>query len=146
MRVLEDEQQGLTPTFPEEQALDGVEGSLAPLQGAERLPLRIGDGEVEQGEQRRQYGDQAFVQRPQLLRDLLSHFVWIFPSVDLKVALEELDYGQVRGRVCQRNGGGFQEPPVTAALRGVRELPGETRFAHTWLADQGHELPAPLQG
>ena len=53
VRVLEDEEQRPPATLPEQEALDAIEGSLAPLRGSQSLPRRIQDRHVQEGEQRR---------------------------------------------------------------------------------------------
>ena len=54
VKVLEDEEQRLHLALTEQQALDGLERSLAALRGIEGLPAELFHGDVEQGEEGRQ--------------------------------------------------------------------------------------------
>ena len=71
VQVLEDHEQRLHLALAQQEALDGVEGALAPLRRIERLPLGVLDGHVQERQQGRQGRLEGAVEREELAGDLL---------------------------------------------------------------------------
>jgi hypothetical protein len=90
VEILEDHEHRLHLALAEQQALDGVERSPAPLRGIESRPLRVLDGHVEQRQQGGETRLEGPVQREQLAGDLLLDLAGAFLIVDLEVSLEEI--------------------------------------------------------
>jgi hypothetical protein len=121
VEVLEDHEEGLLSGFPQQQPLHGVERALATCSRVERLPRGVVRGHVEQGQQRRQRRLQGFVQGEQLAHHLLPDLAQVVPVLDLEVALEEVDHGQVACRLAVRDRGALDGEPALQAV-GVGEL------------------------
>ena len=60
---------------------------------------------------------------------------------DLEVALEQVDHGQVAGRLAVGDGGGFENQPILHPM-GVGELVDEPGLAHAGFAHDGDHLAA----
>ena len=139
VQVLEDHQQRLHLTLPQQQTLDGVECELAALGRVEVLPGRILDRHVEERQQRGQQGLERAVQAQHPPQHLGAHLPVIVLVADLEVALEQIDHGQVARGLAVGDGRGFQDYPVLHPMR-VGELVDQPRLAHAGLADDRDHL------
>ena len=142
MEVLEDHEEGLQLALAEQEALDGVEGPPAALRRIEGLPLGVLDGHVQERQQGGQGRLEVPVQREELAGDLLPDLAVGLAVVHVEVGLEEIDDGQVAGRLAVGHGARLQDEPVLGAV-GVGELVEQARLAHPGLADGRHELTVP---
>jgi hypothetical protein len=88
MEVLEDHEERLDLALPEQEALHGVQGPLATLQGLERLPPVIIHRHVQEREERREARLEGRIEREKLPGELLSDLPGIIAEVDLAVSLE----------------------------------------------------------
>ncbi len=111
--------------------------------GIERLPVGVIDGHIEEGQQRRQHGLQRFVQGEELARHLLADLAVGLAIVDLEVGLEEVDDGQVAGRLAVGHGACFQDQPVLDPV-GAGELVHEAGLPHAGFPHDGDELAVAL--
>ena len=62
-QILDYDEERLDLALPEQQALQGVQGSVTALRGLERLPLRILHWDVQECEERRECGLQGRIER-----------------------------------------------------------------------------------
>ena len=69
----------------------------------------------------------------------------IVPVADLEVALEQVDHGQVAGRLAIGDGGSVQDQPLLYPM-GMGELVDQPGLAHPRLADDGDYLAAARAG
>jgi hypothetical protein len=145
VQVLKDQQQGLRLTFPQQQAFQRLQGALAALGGVEGLPRCIVNRDVQKRQQRRQGRPQGRIQRQQLAGDLLANLARFLAVVDLEVALQQVTDGKVGGRLAIGDRVAVEDQPPRRAMR-VGELVEETRFAHSRLADDRHELAVASSG
>ena len=70
---------------------------------------------------------------------LLANRRRVVAVLDVEVRPEELDHGQVRGRLAVRDRGAVHDEPALAAMR-LHDLPDEPRLADARLPDDGHDL------
>jgi hypothetical protein len=145
VQVLEDDDQGLDLALAQEQALDRVEGLVAPLERIEGLPGRLFHWHVEECEERRYGGSERRSERQGLAGDLLADLSRVVAAVNLEVAAEQLDHGKIRGGLAVGDGGRLHHQPAVHAVR-VKELPKETRLAHARLPDHRDHLAVPPAG
>ena len=122
--------------------LSACERALAALrrvEGAKRTVLRQ---HLQEGQQRREGVLQGLVERQHLAGHLGPHRAGVVPLVEVTVALEQVDDGEVGRRLAIGHRGALQHPP---ALRGVGmdKLIDQARLAHTGLAHQRHHLAVP---
>ena len=150
VEVLHDHQQGLDLALPQQQTLDGVQHALAALGRIQGLPLRVLDRHVQEREEGRQGRPQRLIQREELVGDLLVHPSPIIGALNLEVGFEEVDDGQVGGRLpVGRHGPRLKDEPAFRVRR-LGELIEEPGLAHARLPDDRHDLAmaraGPLQG
>jgi hypothetical protein len=141
VQVLEDDEDRLPLALPEQEVLDDVEGVLPTLGGIERPPVGVFDGYVEQGQQGGQDRLEAPIQREEFASHLLTDLAVRFAILHLEVGLEEVDDGQVAGRLAVGHGARFQDQPVLSAV-GVGDLVDEAGLPHPGLPDDGDQLAA----
>ena len=145
VQVLEDHHQRLDLALAQQQALDRVERLLAPLERIEGLPGRLVHRHVEERQEGGHGGPERRGERQDLPRDLLPDLPRVVAALDLEVAAEQLDHGQVGGGLAVGDRGGLHDQPAVHAM-GVGELPEETRLAHARLPDHRDHLAVPLAG
>jgi hypothetical protein len=104
VQVLEDQQHRLHLTLAQQQMLDGFEDTPAALLGIERLPLGVLDRHLQQRQKGRERRLQGPVERQQLACDLLTPAADVVLGVDLEVALEQVEDGQVGGGLAVGHG------------------------------------------
>src|SRR5436190_7600117 len=96
VQVLEDDEERLGLTLPEEETPDRIEHALAALGRIERLPRSVLDRHVEQGQQSGQGRLQRTIQG-ELASHLLADLALGLALVHLEVGAEEVDDRQVAG-------------------------------------------------
>jgi hypothetical protein len=116
VQVFEHHEEGLLLALAQEEALDGVEGSPAALRRIEGLPLSVIDGHIEQRQQGGQDRLEGPIQREELAGHLLADLAVGFAIVHLEVGLEEVDDGQIAGRLAVGHGARFEDEPVLGAV------------------------------
>ena len=134
MEVFEHEQERLDPRLAHERAPGRLERRLPPLRGIEALPSRIVHGHVEQREQRRQRGLERAVERHDLAEHLLADVPMRIALTDPEVRPEEIDDGQVAGRLAIGDGAGLEDQPAVDTVR-MSELEHQPRFPDAGLPD-----------
>jgi len=139
VQVLEDHHQRLDLALAQQQALDRVERLLAPLGRIEGVPGRLVHRHVEERQEGGHGGRERRGERQDLPRDLLPDLPRVVAALDLEVAAEQLDHGQVGGGLAVGDRGGLHDEPAVHAV-GVGELPEEARLAHARLPDHGDHL------
>jgi hypothetical protein len=105
VKVLEEERHRLHLALAKDEVLDGVEYSLAALRRAQCLPLRIGDRDPEEREERGYRAAEALVEREHLAGDLFLDRASAVSVIDFEVHPEQIDEGQVRRRLAVGDGG-----------------------------------------
>src|SRR5262249_14437297 len=141
VQILEDHHEGLDLASPQQQALDGIECLLAPLEGIEGVPGRLVHWYVEQREEGGHDGRERRGESQNLPGDLLANLPRVVATLDLEVTAEQLDHGKVGASLAVGDRGGLRDEPAVYAVR-MEELPEETRLAHSWFPDHGDDLPA----
>ena len=139
VEILEDEEDGLVVTLPQEQALDGVERALPALGGIEPLPLGVLDGHLEEGQQGGQGRLEGPIQREELSGHLLSNLAVGLAIVDLEVGLEQVDDRQPAGRLAVGHRARFQDEPLLSPV-GVGELVDQAGLPHAGFSHDGDQL------
>ena len=142
VQVFKDQQQRLHLAFAQQQALEAVERALAPLRWIERQERTVRWQGVQEGEQRRDRRLQRLVQGEELPGHLGPDGAGVVTLLDMAIALEEVDDGEIRRRLAVRHRGAFEQQPALGAV-GVAELIEQPRLAHAGLADHGHHLAVP---
>ncbi len=71
------------------------------------------------------------------------HRLPIIAGVELKVGLEQIDDGQVGGRLAIRIGTGLEDQPAVGLMR-ADELIAQAGLSHPGLPDHPYHLPPPL--
>ncbi len=145
MQILDEDEEGLDLALAQEEPLDTIEDALAALWGVEPFPPGIVDGNVEEGQESRQPGLELAVQGEKLAGRLLADPPAVIAGLDLEVALQQVDDGQVGGSLTVGDGAGLEDEPVRAAV-GMSEFPVEAGLAHAGLADDRHELTVSAAG
>src|SRR5262245_33306986 len=102
LEILEHEEQGLVLGFPKGEPPDRLEGALTPLGRIEGLPSLVVQGYVEEREKGRQAQLERRVEREEPPLHLLADRWRVVAVLDAEVRLEELDHGQIRGRLSVR--------------------------------------------
>src|SRR4030095_7264740 len=97
MQILEDDQERLDLAFPQQQALDGIERLLAPLEGIEGLPGHLVHGYIEQRQEGGHDGRECRRERKNFPGDLLANLPRVVATLELEVTAKQLDHGKVRG-------------------------------------------------
>jgi hypothetical protein len=101
VEILEDQQERLLARFSKQQSLHGVQRALARVDG---LPGGVVHGHVQQGQQGWQRGLERAVEGEHLAGHLLTNLAKIVAVLDLEVALEQVDHGQVAGGLAVGEG------------------------------------------
>ena len=109
VQVLEQHQKRLHLALPEQQTLHAIQRPLPPLRGIEPLPRGILDWDVQQREQRREGGLQARSSDSSLPVTFSRIFRVLVPPLDLEIHLEQVDNGQVGGRLAVGHRATFQD-------------------------------------
>ena len=94
--------------------------SMPSLNGIEALPAWVIDGNIEQGEQRRQRRLQLFVERAGLLDHLPADLLKLIPVLDPEIALEQRDHRQVARRSSVRDRRALEHEPAEQIGQPVR--------------------------
>ena len=97
VQVLDDEQQGLHLAFPQQDALERVQGALAALGGLERLPRRVLDRHIEQRQERWRGGREGVIEAAEVSGHLVADRRQIIAVVEVEVALEQVDDRAIGG-------------------------------------------------
>ena len=112
VQILEHQEQRLDLALAEQQALDGVEGSLAAVGGAQLAPLRRVVCDVEEPEERWKERPQRLVQGQELSRNLLADRPRSITLVDLEVRPQQLNDRKIGRRLAVRDGEAFEDGPA----------------------------------
>ena len=142
VEVLEDDEQRLDLSLAQEQALHRVQGALTALRRVKRRPRGVVDRHVEQRQESGHGGLQGLIQRQEPAGDLLADGSWIILVLNLQVALEQVDHGQVRRGLPVRNGARLHDEPPVGPV-GVRHLPDQSRLPDARLPDESDHLTGP---
>jgi hypothetical protein len=145
MKILEDQEQRLDLTFPEQQPLDGIESPLTALGRVERFPRCISGRYVQQGEQWSKHRLQRAVERQELARHPTANLAMVVMRLDSEIRFEQLDHRQVRRGRTIGDRRAFENQPAVGLVR-MRELPDESRLPHAGLADDRDNLPVARGG
>ena len=139
VQILERQAHGLDLAFPEEEALERLQGALAALGRIEGLPLGIRDRHVQESEERGQGRLQRRIQRDQLAGEFLRDLPRVVAGLDLEVRPEEVDDRQIGRGLAVGGRAGFEDEPAVRAM-GMDELPEQPGLAHAGLAHHSHDL------
>lgn len=104
MEILEDQQERLLARFSKQQSLQGVQRALAALARVDGLPGGVVHGHVQQGQQGWQRGLERAVEGEHPAGHLLTNLAKIVAVLDIEVALEQVDHGQVAGGLAVGEG------------------------------------------
>ena len=140
VEILEEHEERLDLTFPQEEPLDRVQGPLPALRRVEGTPRDIVDGDIEQRQERRQERLQRPVQRQEFARHSFANLPRVVALLDAEICLQQLDDGQVRRGPPIGDRAAFEHQPTVGAVR-PRELPDEAGFPDAGLAHDGDRLP-----
>ena len=140
VQVLEDQEQGLDLTLPEEQALDGLQGALAALWWIEGLPRLILDGHVQERQEGWEGWPKGCVQCQGASDEPLTDTPLVIALLDLEVAPEQVADGEVGRGLAVGDRAAFELEPALGVM-GPCKLVEEARFAHTRLTNDRHDLP-----
>ena len=88
---------------------------------------------------------QRRVEREEPLRHLLANRSRVVAVLDVEVRFEELDHGEIRGRLAVRYRVRVQESQPWLRWR-LRDLPDEAGLADARLPDDGHDLAVAGRG
>jgi hypothetical protein len=139
VQVLDHEQNGLDPRFAEPEPLDRLQRALAALRRIQRLPGTVVYRHVQQSQERRQARLKSPVERQEPGRHLLANLWRVVAVLDVEVGPEEVDHGQIRGRLAIRDRGAVADEPAVVAMR-PHDLPDQPRLTDARLPDNGHDL------
>src|SRR2546430_4145986 len=109
------------------------------LLGIQSLPGGVLHRYVEQREDRGEGQLQGLIEGEELAGYFLSNTSSVVTGLNPTIGLEQVDDGQVRGRLAIGDRVTREEEPARGAM-GVRELPEEPGLAHAGLADDRHDL------
>ena len=98
MEILEEQEERLDLTFPQQEPLDRLQDPLPALRRVEGAPRVIVDGDIQQRQERRQERLQRPVQRQELDRHSFANLPLVVALLDPQICLQQLDDGQVRRR------------------------------------------------
>jgi hypothetical protein len=142
VQILTDQQQRLHLAFAHEEALEPVERALAPLRWIERQEQAVRWQSVQEGEQRRDHRLQRLVQGEDLPGHLGPDGARVITLLDVAIALEEVNDGEIRRGLAIRHRGAFEHQPALGTV-GVAKLIEQPRLPHAGLAHQRHHLTVP---
>ena len=149
VQVFKHQQQRLHLTFAQQHALEGLEQALATLRRVEAAKRTVVREHLQQGQERRDSVLKGLVQREDLPGHLGAYSARVIGLLDVRVALQQVDHGEVRRGLPIGHRGTLQDPPALG-LRGVETLIDETGLPDAGLPDHRHHLPVPchrtLQG
>ncbi len=112
LQILEHERHRLHLALTQQEALDGLQGTLPPPGRVERLPRPVVHGQVEQGQERRQGDLERRVQGEELAGDLLADGALVIAVADPAVGLEQVDHGEIGRGLAVGDGARFQHEPA----------------------------------
>src|SRR5262249_10924196 len=130
LKVLEDQAQGLDLALAQEQALDSLQGALAPLGGIEGLPFEIFNRHIQERQEDRQCRPEGCIQRDKLTGDLLTDFPYLVAVLNLKVGLKQVNDEEIRGSLAVGDRAAFKHKPATGAM-GLGEFVEEAGRAYS---------------
>ncbi len=122
VQVLKDHHQGLDLALAQQQALDRVERLPAPLGRIEGLPGRLVHRHVQERQEGGHDGPERRGECQDLPRDLLPDLPRVVAALDLEIAADKLDHGEIRRRFAVRDARRFDHEAAVRAM-GVGELP-----------------------
>jgi hypothetical protein len=96
VKILEEQQERLDLTFPEEEPLDRVHDPLPALRRVEGAPRGVVDRDIQQRQERRRERLQRPVQRQEFARHSFANLPLIVARLDAQIGLQQPDDSQVR--------------------------------------------------
>ena len=149
VQIFEDQQQGLHLTFAEQDALQGLQGAAAALQGIQGQERTVGRQGFEEGQHSGHGVLERVIQGQELPSDFRPDRAEVIAVLDATVGFEQVTDWQVRRGLAVGHRATLQPQPALRVV-GVEELIDQTGFAHPGLADQRDHLPlagsGPYQG
>ena len=122
--------------------MSAVQRALAALRRVEGAKRTVVRQHLQERQQRREGVLEGLVERQHLAGHLGPHRAGVVPLVEVAVALEQVDDGEVGRRLAVGHRGALQHQPALG-VGGMDELIGQTRLAHAGLAHQRHHLAVP---
>src|SRR5262249_34847445 len=129
VQVFKDQDHQLVEALPQEEFLDGRERPLPPDLRL-RVHLLQGGGRIVQAEQGEEVGQglfEATVQHEHLAADFLPSRALVVLRLNLKIALEQVEQGQIWGCLAVGHGQGVEHQAATGGSE--LELVEQARFA-----------------
>jgi hypothetical protein len=112
LKILDDQQQRLLSRFSAPHRVDAVNRSLPTLEGVEHLPGGVRDGDVEEGQQRRQRRGERRGEGNDLPCDLLPDRADAIAIVDVEIPPEQCSHGRVAWRLAIRYRSRLEHEPA----------------------------------
>jgi hypothetical protein len=142
VQILTDQPQRLHLAFAHEEALEAVERVVAPQRWIEGQERAIRWEGVQKGEQCRDRRLQRLVQGKELPGHLGPDGAGVVALLNVAIAFQEVNDGDIRRGLAIRHRGGFEPQPFLGMVRVAKriEQPG---LPHASLTHESHHLAVP---
>ena len=142
VQVFTHQQQRLHLTLPQQHALEGLEGVLTALRWVEGTKRIVVGQHLQERQQRWNSVLERFVERQHLPGHLGPHRAGIVLFVEMTVAFEQVQDGEVGRCLAVGHRGALQHPPALGGM-GMHKLIGQARLAHARFTHQRRHLAMP---